>query len=151
SRPMRRRLALTLTAGFGTLVLYLLLWPVPIHPVAFRPPSPPALAGIYATNHRLAAARSIGASLPGPEDVAFDARGHLYTGLRDGRILRAPLDGSAPEVFANTQGRPLGIAFDQAGDLIVADAERGLLSVTRDGSVRVLATEAEGRPIAFAN
>jgi sugar lactone lactonase YvrE len=60
-------------------------------------------------------------------------------------------DGSKPENWVTTGGRPLGIRFDAAGNLIVADAFRGLLRVRPDGTVTVLATEADGQPILYAN
>jgi sugar lactone lactonase YvrE len=87
----------------------------------------------------------------GPEDVAIDAQGRLYAGMVDGSIMRLQPDGSQPEVFASTGGRPLGLDFDADGNLIVADAYMGLLSVAPDGSITVLATEAGGIPMNFTN
>jgi hypothetical protein len=134
------------------LLLYLLLWPVPISPVAWTPPTAPSLTGQYQQNSRLAGVERLslgtGSPLPGhgfaPEDVALDAQSRIYTGLDDGRIMRLQADGSRPEVFANTQGRPLGLAFDPNGNLIVADAIKGLLSVAPNGSLTVLTTTADG-------
>ena len=45
------RLAITAVVG---LVGYLLLWPVPIDPVAWNPAIAPELAGVYAQNNDLA-------------------------------------------------------------------------------------------------
>jgi sugar lactone lactonase YvrE len=83
--------------------------------------------------------------------VALDAENRIYAGLADGRIMRLQADGTNPQVFSNTQGRPLGLAFDANHDLIVADAIKGLLSVAPDGSVRVLSTGADGVPFACTN
>lgn len=141
-----------LPAFFVLLALYLLAWPVPVDPVAWTPPAAPALEGDYAPNTYLAAAERL--DLPsgyGPEDVAVDARGRIYGGLQDGRIVRMQPDGSVIETFANTGGRPLGLAFDGAGRLIVADAFKGLLSVSPEGEITVLSTEAGGVPFAFAD
>src|SRR6185312_2332133 len=134
----------------GIAVLYLLFWPVPISPVAWTPPPAPPLTGPYQQNAVLAKTErlSLGTGNPkagagfGPEDVALDAEGRIYTGLDDGRIMRLQADGTRPEVFVNTHGRPLGLAFDLTGNLIVADAIKGLLSIGRDGSVNVLTTGA---------
>ncbi len=48
-----------------------------------------------------------------PEDVAFDKQDRIYTGADDGYIYRLQPDGTGPEVFTRTYGRPLGLAFDQ--------------------------------------
>jgi hypothetical protein len=64
----------------------------------------------------------------GPEDVAIDSLGRIYGGMEDGRIIRFQSDGSHPEVFADTKGRPLGLDFDKAGNLVVCDAYKGLHS-----------------------
>lgn len=89
----------------------------------------------------------------GPEDAAVDAQGRIYGGgieatdaFDTGRIMRFQPDGSQPEVFAETGGRPLGLHFDAAGNLIVADSYKGLLSVAPDGSVTLLSIEADGVP-----
>lgn len=89
-------------------------------------------------------------SLFGPEDIAIDGAGRLYTGARDGYIWRLAAD-RAPERFAEVGGRPLGLSFLPDGRLIVANHGRGLQEVTPEGVVRVLASEANGRPILFAN
>ncbi|WP_348766194.1 SMP-30/gluconolactonase/LRE family protein [uncultured Salinisphaera sp.] len=116
----------------------------------------------------------------GPEDVAIDNQGRLYAGYEDGTIRRFDPDGSNGQVFATTNGRPLGLAFsskpvaptdDQAstesGDetggpeqatdapppqtLIVADADKGLLAINPAGDIKILASGAEGRPFKFTN
>ena len=147
-----KKTLLTLLALFVLLVLYLLAWPVPVDPVAWTPPPAPALEGDYAPNTYLAAAERL--DLPsgyGPEDVAVDSLGRLYSGLQDGRIIRMQHDGSNAETFADTGGRPLGLAFDSTGHLIVADAFKGLLSVSPEGEIAVLSTEAGGVPFAFTD
>ncbi len=150
-----RRFFLFLTALIGLIVLYLLIWPVPISPQAWTPPSAPALTGQYQQNSRLSKIERLsiveGGTGFAPEDVALDTEGRIYAGIDDGRIIRLQPDGTRPEVFSNTHGRPLGLAFDAHGNLIVADATNGLLSVGRDGSVAVLTTEAEGVPFGWAN
>ena len=136
----------------AALLLYLLLWPVPISPAAWTPPEAPPLAGQFERNARLAGTQRLdtGGGLA-PEDVAIDAQGRIYGGVEDGRIVRLQADGTRPESFANTHGRPLGLAFDRAGNLIVADANKGLLSVGTDGAITVLSTEANGIPFRCAN
>lgn len=138
-----------LLAAAGLLLLaaiYLLTWPVAIDPEAWRPPAPPDLAGTFAANNRLAAVERLGTNLPGPEDVALDAQGQIYTGLEDGRIIVMNNDGSNVREFVRTGGRPLGLRFDKAGNLIVADAYKGLLSISPAAAITVLSTEMGGVP-----
>jgi len=130
---------------------YLLAWPVPINPQAWTPPPAPELTGVYAQNSNLAGIERLSLDGYAPEDVAIDSEDRIYTGVNDGRIFRFQSDGTQPEVFANTHGRPLGLIFDREGNLIVADAVKGLLSVARDGSIAVLSTQAGGVPFGCTN
>lgn len=136
----------------GVLAGYLALWPVPIEPVAWTPPPDAGYVGPFARNERLSSIELLSvAPGSGPEDVAIDAEGRLYVATAEGHILKLRAEGTHPEVFADTGGRPLGIDFDAAGRLIVADAYRGLLAVSPDGKVTVLATECDGVAIRFAD
>jgi sugar lactone lactonase YvrE len=149
---MGRKLLVWLAAALVVVVLYLFLWPVPIDPVHWKPQPVPALEGELAPNEVLAGMELFATpGTHGPEDVAVDAEGRVYVGVDEGQILRYAPDGSNPEVFANTGGRPLGLDFDNNGNLIVADAFAGLLSVDPSGKIEVLCTEAGDHPIGFAD
>jgi sugar lactone lactonase YvrE len=87
----------------------------------------------------------------GPEDVAVDRHGNVYTGTSDGKIMRISQGQQTAEVFADVAGRPLGLAFDRAGSLIVANQGVGLQSVAPNGEVTLLTDTADGAPIHFAN
>jgi len=129
------------------LVLYLFLWPVPIDPIAWEPHPAPGLEGDFAENRVLQGMEFFATpNSHGPEDVAVDAEGRIYVGVEEGQILRYAADGSDPQVFADTGGRPLGLDFDNDGNLIVADAFKGLLSIGPSGSIKVLCTEAGYHP-----
>jgi sugar lactone lactonase YvrE len=129
------------------LVLYLFLWPVPIHPVAWEPHPVPPLEGDFAANRVLQGLELFATpNSHGPEDVAVDAEGRIYVGVVEGQILRYAADGSNPQAFADTGGRPLGMDFDNDGNLIVADAVKGLLSIDPSGAIKVLCTEAGDHP-----
>lgn len=125
---------------------YLLAWPVAVDPVAWTPP--PAVS--LSTNDALAKVERIGRDLAGPEGVAIDDEGRIFTGLADGRIVQVAHDGTITQL-ADTRGRPLGLQFDRAGRLVVADAVRGLLAVAKDGAISVLATEQGGVPFRFVD
>lgn len=133
-------------------LLYLLLWPVPIEPVAWQAPPNPGYTGPFAPNERLKGVEvfPIGDN-HGPEAIALDAQGWIYAATHEGRIVRLQADGSRPENWVETGGRPLGIRFDGKGNLIVADAFRGLLKIAPDGKITVLATTADGKPVLYAN
>lgn len=146
----RTILRLLITAVVG-LVVYFLFWPVPIDPVAWHPPPAPELTGTYAQNNELAKIQRLPVNGYAPEDVAIDSQDRLYCGTDDGQIFRLQPDGSRPEVFSHTYGRPLGLVFDRAGNLIVADAIKGLLSIAADGSITVLSTQADGVPFHCTN
>jgi sugar lactone lactonase YvrE len=133
-------------------VAYLLLWPVPIEPVAWQAPRFGGYVGPYAKNERLAGLRPISvAPEVGPEHIVFGPDGKLYTGVLSGSVLRMNPDGTGIETVVNTGGRPLGMDFDADGSLIVADAMKGLLAVGTDGSVSVLADRVGADPILYAD
>jgi sugar lactone lactonase YvrE len=148
---MKRKILLTLLSLIALAVLYLLLWPVPVEPAAWQPQTAPPLAGLYESNSRLAQTARLSVGGHAPEGVAVAADGRIYAGVEGGRIFRLQPDGTRPELFADTKGRPLGLDFDREGNLVVADAYRGLLSIAPDGSVSVLTTEAGGRRLGCPN
>ena len=130
---------------------YLTAWPVPIKPVAWTPPPAPELTGQYAQNSELAQIVRLKIDGFAPEDVAIDKQDRIYCGDNHGRIWRFQADGTKPELFANTKGRPLGLSFDRDDNLIVADALFGLLSIAPDGKQTVLSTGAGGVPFRCTN
>jgi sugar lactone lactonase YvrE len=147
---MRWILGLLLVVGVAVFALSRL--PAPIDPVSWTPDPNPGLTGPFAPNDKLAGAERVleGAGV-GPEDIACDADSTFFTGLEDGRILWAALDGSFREL-ANTGGRPLGMELDKVmRRLIVADADRGLLAITPTGDVEVLTDTVNGEKIKFAD
>ena len=147
-----KRVPLLAVIAIVLVLAYLSFWPVPIEPVAWTPPAAPVLTGTYQQNDRLAGTErlSLGDGFA-PEDVAIDSEQRIYAGFDDGRLMRLQRDGTRPELFADTKGRPLGLRFDSAGNLIVADAVKGLLSVDRGGLISVLATAAEGAALGITN
>jgi len=147
-----RKILMSILVLAVVLIIYLLFWPVSIDPATWTPPKAPALTGVYELNTSLALVERLGVGAGiGPEDVAVDGFGRIYGGMKDGRILRFRSDGTHPEVFVNTHGRPLGLHFDTEGNLVVADAYKGLLLITPDGSITVLAIEQGGIPFQLTN
>ena len=113
---MAKKVAGWLGSVLLVLVLYLFLWPVPIHPVAWEPHPIPAFEGDFAENRVLQGMEFFATpDSHGPEDVAVDAEGRIYVGVQEGQILRYAADGSDPQVFADTGGLPLGLDFYNDG------------------------------------
>ncbi len=137
----------------GLLVLGLLVlwaWPLPFKSEGWEPQPAPAMSGVLEPNMVLRQAALVAQrQIHGPEDVAVDAQGRIYSGLHDGRIVR--ITGKQVETLVNTGGRPLGLAFDAGGNLIICDAWKGLLSLSPANQLTVLATEADGLPFGFTD
>lgn len=155
---MRRALKILAATLLVLLFLWLLLWPVPVDPVAWHAPPHPGYTGPHALNTRLATAERLPlAGRHGPEDLAIDASGRIYASMHGGDILRFDADPDAaagshhPKPWVNTGGRPLGIEFGPDGRLYVADAFRGLLAITPEGDITLLADRADGIPIVYAD
>ncbi len=134
-----RRIGLNGLASWVTpvvaLLAYLAFWPVPITPEAWAPAKDQGYTGVHAVNHKLVGLQSwtLDAGQVGPEHITAH-QGWLYTGLRNGDILRISTDGQTREVITNTGGRPLGTDVDAQGRVLVADAMKGLLRVQGTGS-----------------
>ena len=152
---MERRVALLIARGFFVLLAALIVtWlamPSPIGSLAWIPSPAPALDGAYRINSRLAASETLYAGkVIGPEDIAFDKDGAVWSGLADGRIVR--FDGDNVVDVINTGGRPLGLEFGADGFLYVADARKGLLRIDLEKkAIDVLVNTAEGYPMKCVN
>ena len=134
------------------LAAYLLLWPVPVDPVAWSAPPNAGLVDPFEPNDLLRSARPI--ELPGyegPEDVASPLDGYFYASTLDGEIIRFRPNGSQLSTFANVGGRPLGIDFGADGTLFVANAYLGLQRVSKAGTVEILVDEVDGRKLVYTN
>jgi sugar lactone lactonase YvrE len=140
-----------LAVGISLAVAYLLFYPVPIEPVAWEAPPPPARTGVLAGNDRLRAVERIGAAVRKPEATAIDPQGRILAGVDDGRVVRIDPRTGEVTTFATTGGRPLGLAFDGAGDLYVANASRGLQRVSPTGEVTTVAAGNGGVPFRFTD
>ncbi len=94
----------------------------------------PGSASPYALNDKLHDVELIGLGVvDGFEDPILDVNRDLYSGTRQGDILRffGP-DHERWEVFVHTGGQPLGMAFDRDGALVTCIAGMGLHEVTPD-------------------
>ncbi len=146
-----KKMLLGIVGFLSILVLVFILQPAPIDPSAYTPPKSPDLVGVLSPNDLLLKADLLAlGEIEGAEEVAVDGQGRIYSGTVDGKIVRLLPDGTL-EIYADTNGHPLGMKFDRHGNLIVCDPYRGLLSIDPRGRIETLATSAEGVPLNFTN
>lgn len=146
------RIAAAAAAILSIILLYLLLWPVPIDPVAWNAPVDNGLVDPFGPDDRLRRVQLIElGEHEGPEDIAAGPDGKVYTGTNDGKIIRFATSGYGVEVFADTGGRPLGLEFGDDGNLYVANAYIGLQKISPDGTVELLTDSFNGKPINYAD
>lgn len=139
-----------LLAVLALLVAYLLFWPTRVTPVVWTPPPAPALEGVYAYNEKLKGMQRLLSGVGvGPEAVAVDASGRIYTGYADGRLVQLAPNGGSYTILGTTEGRPLGLSFGPNGGIVIADARKGLLHY--GAQITALATEAEGLPFGLTD
>ena len=74
---------------FGLLMVYLLLWSVPVSPVSWDAPATSGYVEAHSPNTKLGALRMLSlGSEEGPEHVAMGPEGRLYVAVASGKILR---------------------------------------------------------------
>ncbi|MGI9366548.1 MAG: SMP-30/gluconolactonase/LRE family protein [Rhizobiaceae bacterium] len=132
---------------------YLLLWPVPIDPIAWNAPSNAGYVDPFAPNTRMTDPKRISlGDLTGPEDIAISPAGFAYLPTHEGMILKYDPKTGDLSNFVNTKGRPLGIEFGPDNNLYVADAYQGLLSISPDGAITIVTNATnDGSKILYAD
>ncbi|MCA0043355.1 ABC transporter permease [Celeribacter litoreus] len=98
---------------------------------------------VYTENDKLRNVETIGlGQVEGPEDVAVDRHGNVYSGSRHGEIHRwlAP-DFKEHEIFAHIGGGTFGMNFDKDDNLVVCVGGMGLYMVTPEREVVKLTDE----------
>lgn len=156
-----RKLFTALGLVVVALAAYLLLWPVPVQPVAWSAPRSPGYVSPHALNTRLAGLHPIDLGADeGPEHIIV-RDGWVYAAVASGAIVRMRPDGSAKAVVVNTGGRPLGFDFDAQGAMVIADPMAGehgglfradLSAGTASGAkITLLTDQVGGDPIRYAD
>ena len=128
----------------STVIIYFLVWPVPIEPNSWESPRDSRKDPIFSLNEKLKDIKVFWANdgYFGPEDVVIKDD-KIYVGYDNGVIMNT--DG----IFSKTNGRPLGMAFDSKENLIVADAIQGLLSIDVSGQITSLSIKSDSDNIPF--
>ena len=111
----------------------------------FVPGKAPKLEGPLEPNEELTTATKLGAGLlQGPEDVAINEKGEIFTGTADGYVQKINLDGTV-EPFTFLGGHPLGMDFDaEEGNLYVCEPSLGLFKVDPAGTATLVSDQANG-------
>jgi sugar lactone lactonase YvrE len=148
-----KKILLVLVLLVAAAIVYLLVAPTPVEPVAWSPkPAPSMSDGPYAVNDKLKPLERLAkGGGKGPEGIAVDAEGRVYTGYVDGRVMQFAADGSGARQLADTGGRPLGLVVNPAGGVLVADAHKGLVAIDAQGAVKVLSDSADGLRFGFTD
>ena len=147
-----KKVLITIGQLLAVAVVYFLLWPVPIAPVAWDAPQSLGYVDPFENNNRLGYARAIElGDYHGPEDVAIGRDGRLYTATYDGTILRIDPREQSVSTVANVGGRPLGIETDNDGSLLIANSTIGLQRIAPNGAVTTLLDELNGQPLVYPN
>jgi hypothetical protein len=108
----------------------------------------PSLDGAFTPNQRLDHARSLGAGIERPDDIAFGPDGALYVSTGE-KILRCEGEDFATRaVFANLAAPVGGLAFAPDGRLLACVSGRGLLALSRSGEIVGRLEEAAGEKLA---
>jgi len=91
-------------------------------------------------------------SFIGAEDFTFDLDDNVYTGLKDGRIMKWTRKTKIWSQVARL-GRTLGIRFDDKHNrLLCADADLGLVAINmKDTTIEILARESAGLVFKFTD
>ncbi len=143
-----RLLSLAALAAIG--IWYLGFTPTGIQPVAWQPSTDPGFTGVFAPNRALAAVSRLDlGDEHGPEDIALDRDGVIWTTTAEGGLWR--LDNAEMSRVGQMGGRPLGLEYGPDGALYIADSYLGLIRWTPAGGSEILADEFEGAPIRYAN
>jgi hypothetical protein len=76
---MRKRIFWPILIGIALFVLYFLIWPVEVEPVAWQAPINPGYTGAFTKNERLKGLEMMDiGDVHGPEDIALDSQGRIY-------------------------------------------------------------------------
>jgi len=138
---------------FGLSIIYLLLWPVPVDPLAWKAPTSEGYVGAVQKNNELKDLSFIDLNgETGPEEAAALKDGTLYVSAHSGKILKVDIETKSVSVFADPKGRVLGLEVANDGTLYGADAYRGLIKISQGGEITLLTDRSQnGQPLLYTN
>ena len=130
---------------------YVLFWPVPFEMESWKPQKSPIEEPRYQVNGKLEEIERlpIGVGV-GPASIATDSMGRLYTGLRNGIIIRFDTTGMI-EYYGKSYSSAMGISFDHEQNLVIADRENGLVRLKPNGKLETVLHDYQGKPYTFIN
>ena len=133
-------------------LLYLSLWPTGRTFESFEVEPSLALPNTLPQNLPLDSLRDFGTVGEGPEDIAVDVAGKLYTGIADGHVMTFTPGEKTWRALTVTYGRPLGLAFSPDERwLYIADAEKGLMRTDKQGHLERLVDTLAGEDLGLVD
>ena len=111
-------------AIFAAVVFALIAVPPVVVSQRFEAPPGLSESELWDVAIRLTGCTRFADEIHGPEEIEIDESGRIYTGEREGRVLRLTpqADGQYRiEVLAHTGGHPQGITLDRQGRLLVSE------------------------------
>lgn len=117
-----------------------------ISPLNWKPQLMPKMEGKLAENNFLQSSKEIPLDeYFGPEDIAVNSKGELYTGIRNkindfetGKIIKISKNNEIKTII-ETDGWVAGIHFDKDENLIACHLNKGLVSINPSGKMDILA------------
>jgi len=81
----------------------------------------------------------------GPEDVLFDGKGHIYSGLKNSNaVVRIDIASSNVEIIAEPGGQPLGMDWMPDGRILLCNTELGLQTIDiKTGKVKSISVKGD--------
>lgn len=81
----------------------------------------------------------------GPEDVLFDGKGHIYSGLKNSNaVVRIDIASSNVEIVAEPGGQPLGMDWMPDGRILLCNTELGLQTIDiKTGKVKSISVRGD--------
>ena len=135
-----------------TVAAYLCFWPVRTPFRAFDANLATALPAHLAGDTRLDSLRRMATVGDGPEDIAVDSLGNVWTAIENGHVYvfeRGALDWRPVTL---TYGRPLGLAFSPDERwLYIADATQGLMRTDKLGHLERLIDTLQGEDLGLVD
>ena len=149
---MLKSLLIGMVIAIGGSLATLILLPKPIASTSWEPSETLGYKGVLSPNSALLPLNTISLGVDrGPEDVAINQEGVLFSASSSGHILRYSLSDNRMQRWVYTGGHPLGMRFDSEQNLIVADATLGLLSVSPKGNISILTNRFKDEPLGFTD
>ena len=132
--------------------MYLLLWPVPVEPVVWKPSINKGYVADYSRNSLLNRSTKLSmGNFSGPEAAIVLPSGDVIATSHEGWLVKYNKGLGQAVPWVELGGRPLGLDVGADGNIWVANAYLGLQKVDMSGNVSLVLDEVEGTAIKYAD